>query len=113
VVWSAMERSGKPNPVTYYAPIEDSYFEMSLPAGDHACYLAQEVAQGTVRDRPDELTVPFGLCHVRSSGTALVQKPSRYGMILGLLLGHGKPGLQTASIAASSGLLSTPLSTIG
>ena len=118
VVWSAVEWSGKRNPVTYHALIEDGCCEVSLPAGDHFCNLASEIAaQGSVgepvRDGTIKLSVPLGLCHVTPSGAALVQEPSRYGKILGSLFGHRKAGLRYGSTAAPSGSSSAALNTLG
>jgi hypothetical protein len=118
VVWSAVEQSGKRIPVTYYAPIEDGCCEVSLPAGDHFCNLASEIAaQGSAGETAHggiiKLSVPLGLCHVMPSGAALVQEPSRYGKVLGSLFGQGKAGLPYASAAQPSGLSPAPLNTLG
>lgn len=118
VVPSAIEQSGKRNPLTYYAPIEDGHFEASLTAGDHFCYLApdfaaQEIVGETTRDGTIKLAIPLGLCHVRPRGAALVQQPSRYSKTLDLLLGREESGLRSASTAGASGLLSTSLNTVG
>jgi hypothetical protein len=113
VIWSAIEQSGKRGPVAYYAPIEDGYFEVSLPAGDYFCHIGQEVARETAREITSKLLLPFGLCHVRPTGATLGQEPSRYGKILGSLLGQETAGLQYVLTAEPLEPSPTALSTLG
>jgi hypothetical protein len=121
VVWSAVERGGNRDPLAYYAPIRDGYFEVNLPVGDHPCYLAPddsglvapEIASTISRDSKNRLTVPIGLCHVTPSGAVLVQEPSRYSRLLGSLLGNAKVGARRTLTAELPGLASVPATTIG
>ena len=77
VTWPRSEPSVRGGAVTYYSPINDGGFTISLPAGEHSCTL---VSEGSER------TVPLGFCQVRMTGATLMPETSPYGRYLDAVL---------------------------